>query len=359
MTLMIIGVNAAVFLFQLGLTQREVIGLWTHYGAIPFQTSRVGSYLLSGNFHVPATILTAQFLHANWIHILSNMWYLWIFGDNVEGRLGGKRFLLLYLFSGAAGVYAHSLVHPTSLIPTIGASGAVAGVLGGYLLAFPRNRLLTLLPLGFFITFTEVPAILFIFVWIFIQVLNGLGALGGGAAEAVAWWAHIGGFAGGMVLLGLLGRRPRLPAAGGGRSGGRIMGLDLGERRIGVAVSDETGLLAQPLGRVDRTSLRSDLRKLEDFIDRMRISEVVIGIPFNMDGTEGEMAESAREFADLVAKRWGLPVKSWDERLTTAQAERILLEADLSRRRRRQVRDSMAAAIMLQAYLDNRRSGKA
>lgn len=357
MTLILIGVNVALFVYQLGLGQRELIALWTQWGAIPFQLSRLTSYLLDGNIRVVMTALTAQFLHANWLHILSNMWYLWIFGDNVEERLGGGRFLLLYLASGVIGVYAHSLVNPTSLTPTIGASGAVAGILGAYLVAFPHSRILTLLPLGFFITFTEVPALLFIFIWIALQVANGLGLLVGGAAEAVAWWAHIGGFGAGMLFIALLGGRTGAPSPGGGKSSGRVMGLDLGERRIGVALSDETGLLAQPAGHVQRRGLDRDLASLESIIDRMEVSEIVVGIPFNMDGSEGYMARGARGFAAMLAERWGIPVRSWDERLTSVQAERILLEADLSRRHRRQARDAMAAAIMLQAYLDSRRSG--
>ncbi len=356
-TLILIGINVAVFVYQLGLGQRGQISLWAQWGVIPLRVSNLGA--VSANGQVIASLFTSQFLHANWLHILANMWYLWIFGDNIESRLGGRvRYLLLYLGSGAVGALAHSMVHPDSIVPTIGASGAVAGVLGAYLVLFPRARILTILPLGFFITLHEVPAVLFLFVWIGLQVVNGLSALGATAAQPVAWWAHIGGFASGMVMVALLSRPTRSPQPLGpsGPVPARVMALDLGERRIGVAVSDLLGITAQPVGHIEKRGLEKDLERLDALIREYEVDEVVVGLPLHMHGEEGNMATRAREFGEIVSRRWGLPVAMWDERLSTVHAERLLLEGDLSRRRRRQLIDALAAAVFLQSYLDRKRA---
>lgn len=365
-TVTIIGINLAVFVYGLGLNQREMISLWSQYGAIPLRIANLPSLVLAGNLQVAATVITSQFLHAGLLHILSNMWYLWVFGDNIESRLGGGRYLALYLGSGIAGNVAHTLANPGSIIPTIGASGAVAGVLGAYFLSFPRARILTILPLGLFITFTEVPALLFLLVWIGIQVFNGLTALGAAPAQPVAWWAHVGGFAAGMVLLGLLVNRRHasgpeesgyVDPAGTEKRESRILGLDLGHRRIGIAVSDELGLTAQPVGYVERRRLEDDLAQLDGIVQEHGVGRVLVGLPLHMGGDEGDMAGAARDFGQILATRWGIPVIMWDERLSTVQAERLLVEADMSRRRRVQVRDAVAAAIILQSYLDRQRSG--
>ena len=154
------------------------------------------------------TLLTSQFLHGGVLHLGSNMLYLWIFGDNVEDRLGHASFLLLYLASGVVAAVTQLLITPHSAIPLVGASGAIAGVLGAYLLLFPSARIVTLVPLGFFWDQVELPAFFFLGFWFLLQWLEGIKAIGKVAdVGGVAFWAHIGGFVSG--ILGILILRPR------------------------------------------------------------------------------------------------------------------------------------------------------
>lgn len=154
------------------------------------------------------TPLSSMFLHGGWLHLIGNMLYLWIFADNVEDALGPVRFVFFYLVCGLVGVAAQVAIDPDSAVPMVGASGAIAGVLGGYLLLYPRARVLTALPILFFIHLIEVPAVLFLGVWILLQLVNA--PAGGGTA----WFAHIGGFVAGLALAKLLAvhHRPRRPA---------------------------------------------------------------------------------------------------------------------------------------------------
>ena len=146
------------------------------------------------------TLLTSQFLHGGFLHLASNMLYLWIFADNVEDRLGPARFLLLYLACGAAAAVSQVLAAPTSAIPMVGASGSIAGILGAYLLMFPRARVVTLLPLGFWWETVELPAFLFLGAWFLLQWVQGVTTIGQVAGVGgVAFWAHIGGFVTGMI----------------------------------------------------------------------------------------------------------------------------------------------------------------
>ena len=158
-----------------------------------------------------APILTSMFLHGGWLHLAFNLWFLWIFGDNVEDRLGHARYLFLYLAAGVAATLAHVFANPGSTLPAVGASGAIAGVLGAYLLAYPRARVTTLIPIFVFIHVTVLPAWVVLGMWFALQFLSGALALATTQASAggVAWWAHIGGFAAGVVLLPVLsiGRR--------------------------------------------------------------------------------------------------------------------------------------------------------
>ncbi|MFO7639444.1 MAG: rhomboid family intramembrane serine protease [bacterium] len=154
------------------------------------------------------TLVTSMFLHGGILHLLGNMWYLWIFGDNVEDRFGRLPYLLVYLASGLFGSLLHILIAPQSPIPTIGASGAISGVMGAYLVLFPKARVLTLVPIVFFLRFLYLPASFLLGFWILMQVLYGCAAAPG--TGGVAYFAHIGGFAVG-VLAGLLARRRRPP----------------------------------------------------------------------------------------------------------------------------------------------------
>ncbi len=154
------------------------------------------------------TVITSMFLHGSVLHILGNMWYLWLFGDNVEDAMGRARFLVFYLLSGVAAAATQVIVDAGSRVPMVGASGAISGVLGGYLLVFPHARILTLVPIIFFVQIVEIPALIVLGFWFVIQVFGGLEALGM-QVGGVAWFAHIGGFLAGMGLVRIFQRRQR------------------------------------------------------------------------------------------------------------------------------------------------------
>jgi membrane associated rhomboid family serine protease len=153
-----------------------------------------------------------MFLHGGWLHLIGNMWYLWIFGDNVEDRVGHIRFLAFYLLCGFGAGIAHTIINANTAVPSIGASGAIAGVLGAYLVSYPFARVLTLVPLFIFIQIIEIPAVIVLGLWFVIQFFNGTAALASttaASAGGVAWWAHVGGFLLGVLLIGLFPRRGR------------------------------------------------------------------------------------------------------------------------------------------------------
>lgn len=157
------------------------------------------------------SVFTSMFLHAGWLHILGNMVYLYIFGDNVEDRMGHFRYLVFYLLCGVVASYTFILSSPFSRVPSLGASGAIAGVLGAYLILYPGARVLTLVLLGIFITTIEIPALLLLGIWFIQQIFSGYLAISSASAQAggVAWWAHIGGFAAGMALVFVFRESPR------------------------------------------------------------------------------------------------------------------------------------------------------
>lgn len=212
-TYALIALNVAVFLYEVSLGQRLEAFIFT-WGLLPSQLSLTdpASWL---------TIFTSMFLHGGWAHVGGNLLYLWIFGDNVEDRLGHGRYLLFYLATGVCAAMAQVLAHPSSPVPMVGASGAIAGVLGCYLLYFSHARVVTLVPIFFFIQLVEIPALVFLGLWFLMQLLQGAASLRGAAevTGGVAWWAHAGGFASGLLLGYILGRRPVPPPAQGG--GGR------------------------------------------------------------------------------------------------------------------------------------------
>ncbi len=197
----------AVFLHMLSLGSSARIGQFVFaYGAIPAHLFGGGGAPVTGY----ATLVTSLFLHGGWVHLLGNMLYLWIFGDNVEDLMGHSGYLVFYLLAGVIATITHILVNPTSTVPVIGASGAIAGVLGAYLVLFPRARILSLVPLGLFLWSVRVPAVFFLPVWFFMQFLTGLASLG--REIPVAWAAHVGGFVAGVVLVSFFvrGRRPHV-----------------------------------------------------------------------------------------------------------------------------------------------------
>jgi membrane associated rhomboid family serine protease len=150
-------------------------------------------------------VLTHMFLHGSWMHLLGNMWFLWLFGNNVEDSMGHLRFLAFYLMCGLAAAAAQILTNPSSPIPMVGASGAISGVMGAYLVLYPRVRVYTLVPLGFFITSMALPAWVMLGYWFLIQFVSGLVDVGG-EGGGVAFWAHVGGFVAGLVLVKLFAR---------------------------------------------------------------------------------------------------------------------------------------------------------
>jgi len=211
-TIGLIVLNVLVFLYQasIGLgSERAAEAFIMEFGAVPCRVT--GACAVPGDFPPPiATIFTSMFMHGGLFHVAGNMLYLWIFGDNVEDTLGHGRFLLFYLLAGVAAAFAQIMVHPDSRVPMVGASGAVSGVLGAYLLLFPYARVLVLLIFGFFFRIVRWPASIVLGFWIVVQFLNGLitvSVAAGGAAGGTAWFAHIGGFLAGIVLLFLM--RPR------------------------------------------------------------------------------------------------------------------------------------------------------
>jgi membrane associated rhomboid family serine protease len=193
--LALIAANVAVFAYEASLGRGLERFLFA-YGLVP------------RSFSV-ATLFTSMFLHGGLMHLLGNMLFLYIFGDNVEDRLGHVRYLVFYLLAGVAAGAVQTLTNPESAIPMVGASGAIAGVSGAYFLFFPTARVVTLIPIFFFLQIVEVPAVFFLLIWFLWQLLSGVAALGGAEAGGVAVWAHVGGFVAGMVLgPALRGRRP-------------------------------------------------------------------------------------------------------------------------------------------------------
>jgi membrane associated rhomboid family serine protease len=202
----LIAVNCAVFLFQIGLSPSELESFLYRFALIPARYFLPGAF--GGAEAAPVDYLpfvSNMFLHGGWLHLILNMWTLWLFGPAVEDRLGRGRYLAFYLACGLCASVAHAIFNPTSTIPALGASGAIAGVLGSFILMFPLARLVIMVPILFFPFFFEVPAIFFAGLWFLTQVLAGTAELfmpsGGGG---VAWWAHIGGFVAGVALTPVL-----------------------------------------------------------------------------------------------------------------------------------------------------------
>jgi membrane associated rhomboid family serine protease len=188
----LIAVNVLIFLYQATLDESALTGFVETWGIVPDA--------ISGHLYA---LVTSMFLHGGWLHLLGNMLFLWVFGRNVEDLIGSGRFVGFYLCCGLVAGVVQVIANPYSRVPTIGASGAIAGVMGAYLIKFPRARIVTLIPIFIFITTMEIPAAFLLLWWFVIQFVSGFGALaqtdytGGG----VAWFAHVGGFIAGMLLI--------------------------------------------------------------------------------------------------------------------------------------------------------------
>lgn len=183
----LIGLNVAVFLYQITLQPAQLQNFVFEFGAVP------GTILQGEGW---STLLTSMFLHGGWMHLIGNMMFLWVFADNIEAVVGNRNFFLFYVLGGLAASAAHIFFNPDSLIPAVGASGAISAVLGAYLVVFPHSRIKTLV----FYFFISIPALVFLGLWIFQQLVSGIGSLNVEAEGAgVAWWAHIGGFVFGVL----------------------------------------------------------------------------------------------------------------------------------------------------------------
>jgi membrane associated rhomboid family serine protease len=208
----IIGLNVLVFLFELsiGAEGRRALNAFVFkFGVVPVRIERalagVGQYTLATTL---PTILTSMFLHGGWLHIIGNMWFLWIFGDNIEDHLGHFRYLLFYLACGVAAAITHIIFNLSSNEPTVGASGAIAGVMGAYVILYPRARVLTLV----FFFLWWIPAWVFLGYWFLIQFLSGAAmsvAETSRSTGGIAFWAHVGGFVAGILLIKILPQRAR------------------------------------------------------------------------------------------------------------------------------------------------------
>ena len=215
MTWSLIAINVAVFLYELTLSSEGLQDLVYLFGIVPARFShRQWAQLMGFPVDTYWPFLTSMFLHGGWSHVIGNMWSLWIFGDNVEDVMGPWRFLAFYLLAGLAAGITHFFTNADSVVPTVGASGAIAGVLGAYFVLFPHARIIAVLPIFFFPFFFEVPAVLYLLFWFLTNLLSGtLAGLGPQNVQGVAWWAHVGGFGAGLLLhqvfLEPRSRRPR------------------------------------------------------------------------------------------------------------------------------------------------------
>jgi membrane associated rhomboid family serine protease len=197
-TIVLIVINALAFFYEISLDAFSLNHFIAQYGVVPERLNY-------------STIVTSMFLHGGWMHLIGNMWFLWIYGDNVEDILGHAKYVLFYLLCGAAAAMTHVLLNADSRVPTIGASGAIAGVMGAYMVKFPHARITTLVTLGIFFTTMEVPAVLILVFWFILQVFSGVGSIGYShlSQQGVAWFAHVGGFVAGVALIFSLGTRQR------------------------------------------------------------------------------------------------------------------------------------------------------
>lgn len=197
----LIIINIVVFMYEVSLGQE----MGTLVQALGIKPANVIWLLNNEPANLPEMVFpffSSMFVHGGWFHIIGNMWYLWIFGDNVEDRIGHTPYLIFYLLCGIAAGSTHVFFNQTSTIPTVGASGAIAGVMGAYLILYPLGKVLTLVPFFFFITFIDVPALFFLGFWIMLQFVQGtISSTMTQDTAGVAWWAHLGGFVAGAILI--------------------------------------------------------------------------------------------------------------------------------------------------------------
>jgi len=210
----LVFLNALVFLHEVQLSPAALQAFLNHYAMVPARLTATG-----GLEQFWPTLFTSMFLHGGWLHVIGNMWFLWIFGDNVEDRFGTLGFLGLYFMGGLAAAGLEIFTDPHSTVPSLGASGAIAAVLGAYLVLFPDARVITVIPIFFFPWIVSIPAVIWLGIWFLYQWLNGIAALHQHATGGVAYWAHVGGFVfGALVALAVrLAEKAPAGAPGAGR----------------------------------------------------------------------------------------------------------------------------------------------
>ena len=199
MTWILILINAGVFIFQLQLLNSDPVAyraLLTRFGLVPTEIVRIEPVEFLDYY----PFLTYLFLHGGWMHLISNMWALWLFGDNIEDKMGPFRFCLFYLLGGIVAGIVHLATNLGSDVPTIGASGAIAAVMGAYFLQYPSSRIITMVPIFIIPLFIEIPAMIYLAFWLVLQVYSVFLSQTGALVANVAWWAHIGGFIAGLSL---------------------------------------------------------------------------------------------------------------------------------------------------------------
>jgi membrane associated rhomboid family serine protease len=208
MTWVLIAVNVWVFVKGVSLPPERIEQMVGQLSVIPARYTGTGRHALAPVDWLP--FLSSMFLHGGLLHLIGNMWTLWLFGDNVEDRMGPLRFLAFYLLCGLAAMGLHVVTNAGSQVPVLGASGAIAGVMGAYLIMFPLARIVVLVPLFFWPFLFEIPAVIYLGLWFWMQLVRGTATLGAPIdAGGVAWWAHAGGFVAGLAVFGLFVRRDR------------------------------------------------------------------------------------------------------------------------------------------------------
>ncbi len=200
-TVVLISINGLIFFYLSFLGEGFQLAL-VKWGTIPFEVTHGVELTPELSFFAPLSLFSSMFLHGGFFHLAGNMLYLWIFGDNVEDQLGHVKFFIFYILCGLAASLLHIITAPNSKVPMVGASGAIAGVLGAYMIRFPRARILTLIFFGFFIRIVAVPALFVLGFWFILQLLYAFPSIGS-TSGGVAWFAHVGGFLAGIVLFKL------------------------------------------------------------------------------------------------------------------------------------------------------------
>lgn len=205
--ILLIVTNISVFIYMNYFAPLATRSIIAKLGFIPYELSHFVDVNPTNLVPIPLTIFTAMFMHGGWLHLLSNMLYLWIFGDNIEDKLGHIKYLIFYIMCGITATLVHGFININSRIPTLGASGAIAGVLGAYMFLFPKTRIKTLLFLGIFFQIIRIPAVIILGYWILIQILSAYAEYGSKTGAGIAWFAHIGGFVAGLVLIVVMKKR--------------------------------------------------------------------------------------------------------------------------------------------------------